>query len=516
MTSLRLADLLCSVSLVSDLGFALPPGESMRSGIIATRLARQLGLGERDVADVFYTALLQHLGCAGFAHETAAIYDDEFVVNAAAARTDSDDLRDVIDTFIRATTRGRSPLAFARVAAYTLVRGSTFGRRFATARCEVGRETARRLGLPDGVQRGLHEVAESWNGQEGVQGLRGDDIAPGARIVAVAATVARFDDIGGEGAAVETVRRRAGRLLDPTVASAFVERAPEILDEARAADPRATLLAAEPAPTREVPEPALPDVAAAIGDVADLKSTFTLGHASGVAALATEAAMRLDFTPDAIGRLRVAALLHDLGRVGVSTGTWERPGPLTADDRERVRLHPYHTERILARSEALAPVARLAGMHHERLDGSGYHRGSTGRDLGPEALVLACADAFQAMTQPRPHRTALDVTTAADQLEAEVRGGRLDGGSATAVIEASGLGHRRRTRVALPANLTEREVDVLRLVARGSSNREIAARLVVSPRTAEHHVQHIYTKIGTSSRAAAALFAMEHDLLDPS
>jgi len=510
---LRLADLLASVSLLSDLGFALPPEESMRSTIMAAAIARRLGLDEATVSDAFYTALIQHLGCTGFAHEAAAVYGDEMVLNAAVARVDTNDVGDVVNTLIRTTTRGRGPVHGVRVVLATIVGGSRFGRMFATARCEVDRETARRLGLPERVRRALHESAEAWNGRGGVQGLGGDDISVAARIAAVAATVARFDAIGGPAAAAEVVPRRAGGELDPAICAAFSRHAAEILAEAHAGDPREALLAAEPAPGRLVSEAELPAVAAAIGDVADLKSTYTLGHAAGVARLSDDVAGTLGVDPAARWRLRIAALLHDVGRVGISTAIWEKRGTLSSAEWEQVRLHPYHSERILARSATLQPMAAIAGMHHERHDGSGYHRGSRGRDIPLEARVLAVADAFQSMTQERPHRPALGTDEAADTLRDEARDGRLDPDAVAALMAATGVASALPLRGAAPAGLSDREVEVLRLVARGLSNRQIAARLVVSPRTAEHHVQHIYAKIGVSSRAAAALFAMEHDLV---
>lgn len=510
---LRLADLLASVSLLSDLGFALPPEESMRSTIVATAIARRLGLDEATVSDAFYTALIQHLGCTGFAHEAAAVYGDEMVLNAAVARVDTNDIGDIVNTLIRSTTRGRRPVDWVRIVLETIVGGERFGRMFATARCEVDREVARRLGLPERVRRALHESAEAWNGGGGVQGLGGEDISVAARIAAVAATVVRFDAIGGPAAATEVVRRRAGGELDPAVCAAFSRHAAEMLAEAHAGDPRDTLLAAEPGPGRLVTEAELPAVAAAIGDVADLKSTHTLGHAAGVARLSDEVASALGLDAAARWRLHIAARLHDVGRVGISTGIWDKRGTLSAADWEQVRLHPYHSERILARSAALQPMAVIAGMHHERLDGSGYHRGSRGREIPIEALILAVADAFQAMTQERPYRPALRAGEAADALREEARHGRLDPDAVAALMGTTGLASPSSVRGAAPAGLSDREVEVLRLVARGLANREIAQRLVVSPRTAEHHVQHIYAKIGVSSRAAAALFAMEHDLV---
>jgi HD-GYP domain-containing protein (c-di-GMP phosphodiesterase class II) len=195
----------------------------------------------------------------------------------------------------------------------------------------------------------------------------------------------------------------------------------------------------------------------------------------------------------------------------VPNGVWEKPGALGSSDWERVRLHAYHSERILSRCAPLAECAPLAGMHHERLDGSGYHRGARTAAIPMAARVVAAADIFQAATQERAHRPGLSPDAAASELSAEAAAGRIDADAARAVIEAAG--ERPAVRVTRPAGLTDRQVEVLRLVARGLSNPEIARELVVSRRTAEHHVQDIYARIGVSSRAAAALFAMEHDLL---
>ena len=192
---------------------------------------------------------------------------------------------------------------------------------------------------------------------------------------------------------------------------------------------------------------------------------------------------------------------------------WEKPGPLATAEWEQARLHAYLSERVLATSAALAPMAAIAGMHHERLDGSGYHRGCRGPELPPAARVLAAADAFQAMAQPRPHRAALAPEQAADVLAAEAHAGRLDPDAVAAVLETAGRPPSRLRHELRPGGLSDREVEVLRLVAAGYTNPDIGRRLGISRRTAEHHVQHIYTKIGVSTRAAATLFALEHSLL---
>jgi HD-GYP domain-containing protein (c-di-GMP phosphodiesterase class II) len=205
-------------------------------------------------------------------------------------------------------------------------------------------------------------------------------------------------------------------------------------------------------------------------------------------------------------------MLHDVGQVGVTSSTWEKPQALNQRDWEGVRLHPYYTERILARPSALATLGGLASLHHERLDGSGYHRNVAGSTLSPGARILAVADSYQAMTEPRPHRPERRPEEAVDELRREVRAGRLDDAAVSAVLSAAGHRVSRARRLSV-AGLTEREIEVLRLVARGHSMRAIAERLVVSQKTVDNHIQHIYGKAGVSTRAGATLFAMENDLL---
>jgi DNA-binding CsgD family transcriptional regulator len=203
--------------------------------------------------------------------------------------------------------------------------------------------------------------------------------------------------------------------------------------------------------------------------------------------------------------------VHGFGRLGVSNSILDKPGPLGAGEWERIRLQPYVTERMLQQSAALAPLGAIAVQHRERLDGSGYPRALAGNAISMPARVLGAADAYQSMCEPRPQRAALSADQAAAQLRAEVKDGRFDGDAVEAVLAAGG--HRAVRRREGPAGLTAREVDVLRLVARGMSSKEIASRLVISPKTARNHIEHIYTKIGATSRVTASLFAMEHGLL---
>jgi HD-GYP domain-containing protein (c-di-GMP phosphodiesterase class II) len=280
------------------------------------------------------------------------------------------------------------------------------------------------------------------------------------------------------------------------------------LDEATGWD---AAIATEPALAIRLSGAALDSALAAIADFADLKSPYTTGHSRGVAERAASAALRAGLGERAADELRRAGLLHDVGRLGVPNTVWDKPGPLSDSEMERVRMHPYLTQRTFSRAPRLARLADVAATHHERLDGSGYPRGLAGGALSPEARLLAAADTYQAMTELRPHRAARSPDDAARRLRQESSRGRLDPDAVDAVLGAAG--HRVRRRREGPVGLTHREVEVLTLLARGLSNKQIAAQLVVSPRTVGHHIEHIYRKIGCSTRASASLFAMQNGLL---
>jgi DNA-binding CsgD family transcriptional regulator len=329
----------------------------------------------------------------------------------------------------------------------------------------------------------------------------------------LAGDAAFFNHLGGTDLAIDAVRARAGTLHDPSIADAFVAHAPGVLADLRTGEPEALLLEAEPRPFIEIGPKQLIEVAAAYGDAADLKMPYTHGHSGATAEIAAATGERMGLDAEAIGELMIAAYLHDVGRVAVSNAVWEKPGPLNSVEWEEVRMHAYHAERIVARSGRLHGLAPTIGMHHERLNGSGYHRGSRASEIGTPARVLAVADSWVSMQQPRPHRAALDPDRSAAELETASADGRFDPQVVAALLETAGLSTSRRR--ALPGGLTSREVDVLRLVAAGRSNPEIADGLHISRRTAEHHVQHIYQKIGVSTRPGAAMFALEHDLLEP-
>jgi HD-GYP domain-containing protein (c-di-GMP phosphodiesterase class II) len=506
----RLAELLVGLSLAADAGMGMEPGEAARAAVIAVALADRLGVDDRS--DVYYTALLQHVGCTAYAHEAAALLGgDEIAVKAAAMRTDFSRPREVFLVYLPALAPGAGLAGRLRIAGTAAVRSRAITAGYTAANCEVAAMTAVRLGLGPEVERSLGAVFEQVDGHGAPRGLRGDAIPLPTRIAQVAVYGALFDRLGGAELAVSSIRGRAGRALDADVAEAFCSSAPELLGGLREEDVVRAAITAEPLPAVAIADPDVDGVCRAFGDAVDLKSPFHHGHAAGVGELAAAAAERMRLPDADVEALRRAGFLHDLGRAAVPNGVWEKAGALDSADWERVRLHAYHSERILNGCPPLVALARLAGMHHERMDGSGYHRELAGSSIPIAARVLAAADVFQAITQARPHRPSRPPEQAAAVLSREAAAGRLDADAVDAVRAAAGHGlPGRRPR---PGGLTDRQLEVLRLVARGLSNREIARALVVSPRTAEHHVQDIYARIGVSTRAAAALYAMQHDLL---
>lgn len=507
--SLRMAELLAPLSLVTDLGMGEPDEQALRATLIAVRLAERSGLGAQETADAYYTTLLRHIGCTATAHEESLrMLPDEIALRARVSTTDFPRPAEAI-ALTRAMLQ-QVPLARRPGLAARMATSGRWGRRVERAICEVAAAMASRLDMSPEVERGVFEVRERWDGKGEPRRIGGEDIAPAARIAAVASQAASLDSALGPEAAVELVRRRGGAWLDPSLAETFAEIGASVLAEIGELDLLSAVLDAEPDPPLRVPAGRIDDVARAFADMTDLKSPSFHGHSAGVARLAEEAGASLGLDGGELLALRRAALLHDLGRVAVPNGIWEKPGALTQSDWERVRLHPYHSERILARCSALAELAPLAGMHHERQDASGYHRQVGGPAVPPAARILAAADALHAMTEARPHRPALALERAGEELQAGGEHGGFDPEAVRAVCEAAGTSRPRRT--AWPAGLSDREVEVLRLLAQGLSNKEIARSLFISPRTAEHHVQHVYGKIGVSTRAGAAMFAMRNDL----
>jgi HD-GYP domain-containing protein (c-di-GMP phosphodiesterase class II) len=505
-----MAELLAVLSLAADLGMGQPMEHVLRQCLICLRLARHLGLAEADQEVVYYTALVAWVGCHVDAYEQAKWFGDDTVLKMDFRRVDSTGLAGPL-FMLRHLGAGRPLLERARI-------GAAFpgeGRRAAEAMLEnhwlAADGLAARLGLPQQVRDSVEQTFERWDGKGVPKGVRGEEILVTSRLVTLADVVEVFHRAGGTDAAVAVARQRRGTQFDPQVVDVFVDQAAALfagLDEASSWD---AVLGAEPGRPVRLTGAAFDAALEAIADFTDVKSPYTLGHSRAVADLAGESARIFGLDSQAVTQVRRAGLVHDLGRLGVPNTIWDKPGGLSHAETERVRLHPYLTERMLVCSPALAPLAAVAAQHHERMDGSGYPRGLSGEAVSPGGRVLAAADFYRARTEPRPHRPASTAGDAAAQLRAEVRAGRLDGGAAEAVLSAAG--HRATRRPARAAGLTGREVEVLRLLARGLSNKQIAERLGISRKTVSHHVEHIYAKTGTTNRALASLFAANHALI---
>ncbi|MGH2495654.1 MAG: HD domain-containing phosphohydrolase [Ktedonobacteraceae bacterium] len=508
-SDLRLAELIAALSLASDLGVGQPMEFALGSCVLAVRLGETLGFSE-----AYYQALLRYVGCSADAYIMAAVVGDELAFRAAGAPRRNGHMSEMFALMvrqIRQANAGASPLYLAQQVAQGFLAWPRMLEGFVGS-CQVASRLTARLGFQESIQHALLQSFERWDGR-GIPGeSRGEHIAPAMRLVTLAQDAIIFHRLGGVEAAVAVARERKGKAYDPRMAERFCQQATHLLAGLEEEPCWEVVLALEPGARTTLAETQFDAACVAIADFADLKSPYTLGHSRGVAELAAEAAHRCGLPEADVVAIRRAGLLHDIGRVGVSAAIWGKPGPLSEREWERVRMHSYYTERVLARPPALARLGALAAFHHERLDGSGYHRGVPASLLSPAARILAAADVYHAMLEPRPHRPARTPEAAAEELRREVRAGRLDGEAASGVLAAAG--HRVRTsRRALVAGLSEREVEVLRLLARGHSKKQIGALLTISQKTADQHTQHIYNKIAVSTRAAATLFAMEHDLL---
>jgi HD-GYP domain-containing protein (c-di-GMP phosphodiesterase class II) len=507
---LRLAELLASVSLATDLGTGQPLGHALRTCAIATALAEAMGRGPDEVRATHQFALLRFLGCTSDSAETAAeAGGDDRALLAAMAPAYMGSTREKLGRFVRSIGSDQPLTRRLGLVARALADPKGEGRSLA-AHCEVAVMLAGRAGLERPVVEALAHAYERWDGKGYPAGLEADAIPLAVRIAVVARDADLATRLGDDPR--EWMRERRGRAYDPSVVDAFERVGPDIVSELDGADEWESALAVEPEPVATVGPDKLDAVLTAFADFADLKSPWIRGHSRGVASLADEAGRLAQFDDAASDGLRRAGLVHDIGRVAVENGIWDKPGPLTTSEWEQVRLHAYYTERILARCSALASLVQPASSHHERLDGSGYHRSLPAEALSRGDRILAAADVFAALTADRPHRSACADDDAVRTLEAEA-GDKLDADAVACVLAAAGE-RAAPSPARWPADLTDREVQVLRLIARGRSNREVAERLVISPKTVGRHVENLYAKIGVSSRAAAAVFAMEHGLLD--
>ncbi|WP_037366706.1 HD domain-containing phosphohydrolase [Amycolatopsis orientalis] len=502
----RLSELVATLSLVADLGMGRPMERVLRQTVIALRLADAAGADDSVRAAAYYTSLLTWVGCAADTSELAALFGDETELYADSH--DGDLAGVAMAMFVlRHLGRGSPRLRRATLAGRFLATAGRSVQQVMQAHCQSASELAGRLDLGADVCRPLLQSFERWDGR-GVPGEAGGaDLDPAIRLVQLADNVEAFLDTAGVDGAVAVARERRGTQFDPALVDCFLEHRGDILaglDRIQAWD---EVIALDPRLGARLAEDELDRALQAFADFADLKSPPRLGHSRGVAALAAEGATRLGLPAPDVRLVRRAGWAHDIGMIGVPSAIWNATRPWSLAQAERARTHPYLTERMLAGMPGLAAVARCAAHHHERLDGSGYPHGLSGDALPMTSRVLAAADVYHALGEPRPHRAPLAPAAAARVLTAEARSGRLDPDAVSAVLAAAGRGVRRTS-----GGLTAREVEVLLQLARGLSNPEIAAALTVSRKTVSTHLEHIYAKLGVTTRTQAALVAMRRGL----
>ena len=506
----RLAELVAALSLGIDLGFGQPMQHVLRQCLIALRLAERLDMDTEERGTVYYTALLINVACHSDAHEQAKWFGDDIGLKSDKYAYEFGTMR-AAAAGLRRIGAGNPPLHRFRVGLEFALYGHREVENMITEHAQRARVFADQLGLPAPVSAGLGAAYEQWDGKGWPGVLSGDDVPIVARIAQLAEFVEVAHRVGGVVAAKALARRRAGGQFDPRLATLLADEADAILDDLDGIGTWDAVIAAEPSLAVLLCDTEFDAALLAVANFIDLKSPYTLGHAPAVAELAAEAGRQYGLDAAEVTTLRRAGLVHGFGRLGVSNSIWDRTGPLSAGDWERVRMYPYVTERMLHQSQSLSPLGALAIQHRERLDGSGYPRGLSGNAITRSARVLGAAEAYQTKREPRPHRPAYNAEQAAELLRAEAEAGRLESAAVDAVLRTAG--HRVPRRQDSPRGLTIREIDVLRLLARGMSNKQIAQRLVITPKTASNHVEHIYAKIDATSRASAALFAMQHGLL---
>lgn len=506
---IRLAELLASVSLATDAGTGQPLGHALSTCVIAVGLAEATGCDAELVRTVHQATLLRFLGCTSDSADTARMTGgDDIAFNATMAPAVMGSRRELMARLVRTVAADAPPMRRTGLVMRALADPGG-GARSLSTHCEVAAQLAVRIGLAAPVVEALAHAYERWDGAGFPDGRSGEDLPLPVRIFVVARDVDLALRAGIEPS--ELLESRKGRAYDPGIVEAFSAFGAEVVGQLDGADEWTLALAAEPAPVAMVDASRLDDVLRAFADFADLKSPWIRGHARRVASIARDAGGHDGLGADACEDLYRAGLVHDLGQVAVRNGIWDKPAPLTGTETEAMRLHAYMGDRVLARCTPLAGLREIASCAHERVDGTGYHRGLSEPAIGTAGRILAASDVYAALTADRPHRPAYPVDEAARMLE-DTQG--LDPNAVRCVLAASGERPAPSPTAAPPAGLTEREAEVLTLIARGHTNREVASELFISAKTVGRHVENLYRKIGVSSRAAAAVFAMEHGMLD--
>jgi DNA-binding CsgD family transcriptional regulator len=508
----RLAELLATVSLASDLAHDVPAESALRDALLSVRLGRLDGWPDEELSNAYYLALLYHVGCTGAVAQQSRLGDD-IAVRHWLSEADFANQPEVARIAVTRLARQWGPADWARAMGTFVTLGRSVSEAF-TNLAEVAAMLSERLGANASVTDSLRCAYARWDGKVFPDLPSGSGLPRIARLVHLVHVAQSHHRFGGREAADGVVRSRRGGEFDPEFADLWLANSGDLLRADSGESVWEEALQAEPEPRRTVAREHLDEVGRALADFVDLRSPYTRGHSTELTRLIERTAVAAGLRRDDVEALRHAAQVHDLGNVSIPVQVWLKRGPLNPAERERVKLHAYHSQRIVGVTQWLRSPGQIAGLHHERLDGSGYHRGVPAAAIPFASRLLMAAEVYQSMLEERAWRPALSPVKAAMELRSQAAEGTLDSRAVDSVLTAAGQpGSRGRSGRSWPAGLTDREVEVLRLLARGLSNREIARSLSVSEATVHTHVINLYGKTGVRTRSGATLFALEHDLI---
>ena len=511
---LRLGEFAATLALAQDNAFGQPLESQFRSCLLAAWLCSEARFDPQLCRDVYWVALLRYLGCTGHAHEVATLFGDEIAIRAQTLVHDAANPEEVIRDVITFATAGRSPEESEQIVKMIHEGAHAWAVHNFASGCEVTDMLLNRIDFGPGVREALRFTFERWNGNGFPTHAKGEAIPLAMRVVHLTHDMEAVGRLKSPAAALKTAADRRDRTYDPALVDIFLQHGQVWFDKLKQAEPWSAVLALEPEPRRVLEGEELDSALLVAADFIDMKSPYMGGHSRKCAELCRDAARELRLPEDEATALWRAALIHDFGTTAVSNSIWDKPRALTRAERDRVELHPMLTEQMLRRSPALDALNRFAAAHHETANGSGYHKRLSAEAFDPNAGILVAADIYAGLTADRADRPRLSDSDAAVEVRRLATEGILDKRTANAVLVAAGHSESRGRRGSNPGGLSAREIEVLRLAAKGLATKDIAEQLYISPKTADHHIQHVYTKIGVSTRAAAALWAMQNAVVN--
>ena len=504
---------MATLALAQDNAFGQPLESQLRSCLLADWLAGTAGYDDDLRATIHWVALLRYVGCTGHTHEVASVFGDDLAIRAQTLVHDAGDPAEVMRDVLAYATAAHPPEEHGAIVAAITAGAHDWAVLNFTSGCEAGDQLAARLGMSDEVREALGHTFERWSGTGFPRHVAGEAIPLAMRVVHLTHDVEAIARRISPQAAIEAVRDRSGRTYDPALADLVLAHGDEWLRRLEKVEPWDAVLEAEPTPHRILVDADLDEALLVMADFVDVKSPFYVGHSRRCADLVADAAGHLGLDAAAVLDARRASLVHELGMTAISNAILDKPSALTRAERDRMQTHTLLTEQMLRRSGGLRGLSAVASAHHERCDGTGYHKGLRADGLSVVGALLAAAEIYVSLTTDRADRPATSAETAAAELRRQVELGALERDAVEAVLAAGGHEPRRAARASNPAGLTDREVEVLRLAARGLTTKQIGEELFLSPKTVDHHIQHVYTKIGVSTRAAATLWGVQHGVV---